>query len=210
MSSKTLQVEKREQLGTNAVRKLRRQGKIPAILYGHGEENVPLMVAKAEIERVVESGVKLLNLTGAVSETALLRDVAWDSLGSDVLHVDFTRVSLKERVEVTLPVKLRGESPGTSEGGVLEFVVHEITVECPAGSIPDEIEVDISELHLGQTIHAGEVKLPEGAKLISNEHEVIVHVVHPTAETEAVEEAAAGEPEVIGAKEKAEKEEAGA
>ncbi len=206
MSTETLAVEKREQIGTNAVRKLRREGKVPAILYGHGKKNEPLAVRRDTLVRLLESGVKLVKLQGDVRATALVRDVAWDTFGVEVLHVDFNRVSLRELVEVEIPVHLHGEAPGVSEGGVVEFVTHEVTLECPAGEIPEEIQVNIGDLHLGQVVHAGDLELPEHARLVSNEHDVIVQVVHPSAEEpeEVPAEGTEGEPEVIRAERGAE------
>ncbi|RMF45461.1 MAG: 50S ribosomal protein L25 [Planctomycetota bacterium] len=209
MSTETLAVEKREQIGTNAVRKLRREGKVPAILYGHGKSNEPLAVRRDALVRLLDSGVKLVKLQGGAKATALVRDVAWDAFGIEVLHVDFNRVSLKEMVEVEVPVKLRGEAPGVAEGGLLEFVTHSVTLECPAGEIPEELDVNVGDLHLGQAIHAGELALPEHAQLVSNEHDVIVQVSHPTAEEpeEVPAEGTEGEPEVVGGKRKTEEDE---
>ena len=194
MSSETLEVQKREATGSLAARKLRRGGRVPAILYGHGEDNVNLSVRSDEISRVIQHGSRLLSLTGDIKETALLRDVQWDAFGMDVLHIDLTRVSQSEAVEVTLPVELHGEAPGSGEGGVLGLVLHELTIMCPANQIPDHIQVNISNLHLGQSILAGDVPLPEGAKVVTGAAEVVVHITKPT-DVEAGEDAAGGEAE---------------
>jgi large subunit ribosomal protein L25 len=202
----TIEVMKRDGIGSIKSRKLRLQGLIPAILYGHGEENIPLMVRIEKVNSLINHGTKLVNLVGEVTDTALLRSVQWSSLGSDILHLDFARVSQAELVEVTLPVHLNGEAPGINEGGQLRFVSHEMTIRCPAGSIPEFIAVSVSELHLGQSIHAGEVKLPEGASTVTPAAIVIVHVVAPSGTTDESGATSGAEPELI----RKEKPEAGA
>jgi large subunit ribosomal protein L25 len=193
----TVEVEKRAARGTRGVMKLRGQGMVPAILYGHQEENICLALKADTVGALIKHGTKLVNLVGDVKDTALLRDVQWDSLGNEVIHLDFARVSQTELVEVTLPVELHGEAPGLSEGGQLRFQSHLMTIRCPAASIPEHIVVDVSGLHLGQSVHAGQVKLPEGATTVTPPAIVIVQVVVPAA---VVEEAAAPtgvEPELI-------------
>lgn len=198
MSSETIEVKKREGVGSLASRKLRRAGQVPAILYGHGEANVNLSVNTDAIGRVVQHGTKLLSLIGDINDTALLRDVQWDPFGVEILHVDLTRVSTSEAVEVTLPVELHGEAPGTSEGGILAFLAHELTISCPAANIPEHLQVNISHLHLGQAIHASEIPLPEGASMVTMGSEVVVQVSRPSgmAAEETITENA--EPELIG------------
>lgn len=211
MSSETIEVHKRAGVGSIAARKLRRAGRIPAILYGHGEENVNLSVDSEAIDRVIQHGAKLLSLTGDVSDTALLRDVQWDAFGIDVLHVDLTRVSQTEAVEITLPIELHGVAPGASEGGVLSVNLHEITISCPASKIPDHIQVNIGDLHLGDSVLASEVALPEGATLVTKDSDVVVHIGMPSTVEEEGEEAVpsadGSEPELIRKEKEEEKEE---
>lgn len=198
MSSETLEVTKRDSIGSLASRKLRLAGHVPAILYGHGEENVNLAVKADAIQRVIQHGSKLLTLTGAISETALLKDVQWDAFGSDVLHIDLTRVSTTEAVEVTLPVELHGEAPGVGEGGQLAFALHQLTINCPASAIPESLQVNISQLQIGQAIHASEVTLPSGATMVTPESDVVVQVNKPSgAAADSDEETDGSEPEVI-------------
>lgn len=194
--SETIEVKKRAVVGSIGVRKLRGQGMVPAVLYGHGEENQNLMVRSDSLNTVIRHGSKLLSLTGDVTDWALLREVQWDTFGVQVLHVDFTRVSQTEAVEVTLPVELHGQAPGIGEGGQLNFVTHELTIKCPAASIPDHLIVTLNNLHLGKSIHANEVTLPEGAKMITPGQVVVVQVVKPHQEVE-VEPGSAAEPELI-------------
>lgn len=203
MSSETLEVKKREGVGTLASNRLRQQGYVPANLYGHGEPNVNLAVRADALQTIIQHGTKLLSLTGDVSDTALLREVQWDAFGSEVMHVDLTRVSQTEMVEVTLPVELHGEAPGTNEGGQLSFVTHELTIRCPASDIPEHLHVNLGGLHLGQAIHASEVSLPDRAEMLTTGNLVVVQVTKPSGMTIDEEAAASTEPELIR-KEKAE------
>lgn len=200
MSSETLEVKNRQELGTLATNRLRKTGYIPANLYGHGKPNVNLAIRADAIHTIIQHGTKLLSLTGDTSDTVLLRDVQWDAFGIDVLHVDLTRVTRSELVEVELPIVLHGEAPGTNEGGQLSVENHELTIRCPASSIPEHLTVSVAGLHLGQAIHASEVKLPEGATLITPETEVVVQVVKPAGMAEE-DESGQVEPELIGGKE---------
>jgi len=201
-----LQVEKRDAVGKHHNRRLRESGKIPAILYGHGKENVPLSVPVEELDAAIRHGSRMVELTGAVSESAFIREVQWDTWGMHVLHVDFTRVSAHERVEVELPVELRGEAPGFREGGIVEQLTHRLTIECRADAIPEKLELSINDLGLNESLTAAEVDLPRGAKLLDEPSWVIVSCTPPVEVPEEVEKVSEGEPEVIGAKEDGEAE----
>ncbi|MBX3423818.1 MAG: 50S ribosomal protein L25 [Pirellulaceae bacterium] len=204
MSSETITVAKRTAIGSNASKRLRAQGQVPAILYGHGEENVNLSVRADALQGVIKHGTKLLTLTGDIADMAVLRQVQWDTYGTSVVHVDLHRVSATEAVEVTLPVHLHGEAPGIGEGGQLVFQTHELTIRCPAANIPEFITVSVSGLHLGKSIHAGEVTLPEGASMVTGSSRVVVQIVKPSENADDLAAAGAVEPELIR-KEKAEK-----
>lgn len=203
--SEVLNVKRREQLGTAHNRRLRRTGQVPAILYGHGEESVSLAVSSSEVLAAVRHGGKLVSLQGDLTESALIREVQWDTFGKDLIHVDLMRVSESETVETTVSVELKGSAPGVNEGGVIQFVLHELEIECPAAKIPEKILVSVNDLHLGKAIHAGEVALPEGAKLLSDAALVVVQCVAPHVEAESTAEGAVAEPELIR-KEKSEDE----
>jgi len=199
----------RTEVGSNAVKKVRKSGRIPAVLYGHGEQNVNLSLAGEEVNAVIRHGNKLVDLKGDLTDTALIRDVQWSTYGTDVLHLDLARVSAEERVHVTVPVEVRGIAIGSREGGVVELVLHAVEVECPAASIPDKIEVRVHDLHVGESLKAADIVLAEGTRLLLDPDEIIVHCVGRTLEEE--EEVAPGaeaaEPEIIGRKRKAEEEE---
>lgn len=202
-----LETAQRDQKGKRGVRRLREQGHIPAILYGHGETNVSLAVPAAQVLSTIRHGHKLVELKGVVNERALIRAVQWDPFGMEVLHVDFFRVSAGESVKVTVSIELRGEAPGIREGGVVEHVLHEVDILCPVDAIPDRFELRLNDLHLGGELTFADLPLPEGAKLLSDPTAIIVHCVTPKAEAEeAGAPAESIEPELIGKKEKDEEE----
>ena len=199
--AEALNVQTRQQHGKRDVRRLRAAGSIPAILYGHGEANIPLAVSADELSSAVRHGSRVVELKGVVQEKAFIRELQWDVYGLQVLHVDFSRVSEHERLRLRVPVELRGQARGLKDGGVIEHLVHELEIECAALQIPEKIEVPVSELDLDGAIHAGELKLPPGVVLLADPEQVVVQCVTPQAEQEIPGmEAATAEPEVIGRK----------
>ena len=207
----TLNVVVREQLGTNQTRRLRRSGQVPAILYGHGEKNINLSIPSTEVNTIIHRGAKVVEIRGAVTDNALIREVQWDAFGSTILHLDLTRVSADEKVQVSVQVELRGEAPGSREGGSVDHVTHEVEIECAANALPGKLVVSVNELHLGQSIVASAIELPAGAMLVSDGDVVIVHVVEPTEEVEDADVPGVEgvEPEVIGGRKEEENEEGG-
>ena len=201
-----LAVEPRQTKGKLHNRRLRRVGKIPAVLYGHGQESVSLCVEAELLESAVRHGSRLVSLIGAVKESAFIRELQWNTWGTQVLHVDFTRVSEHEVVEVTLAVELRGEAPGVKEGGAVSHHIHEVEIACPASAIPEKLDVNINHLELNAAITLADLTLPEGAKLLVDDlAAVVVECVVPQEQPEEeAAEAAPGEPEVIGEKEREE------
>ena len=197
-----LTVAIREDHGKRRVRRMRRVGRIPAVLYGHGQQNISLSVPTPQISAAVRQGAKVVELTGGVNDTALIREVQWDPFGVDLWHVDFLRVSVGETVQTTVTVELRGVSPGANEGGVVEQLQHEVDIECPVKAMPDRLEVNINLLHVGQSLTAAELSLPEGARLVTEPHLVLVQCLAKAAEVEEEEgvPTEGAEPEVIGRK----------
>jgi len=199
--SEAISVENRDLTGTRNNRRLRRSGFVPAVLYGHGLENLSLKVRECDLAAAIRHGSRVVDLTGAASESALIRAVAWDTFGLEILHVDFARVSADERIEVKVPIELKGQSPGVKEGGVIELLIHEVEIECPALKIPDKLVLGISDLKIDDSLTTSDLVLPEGVQLRSHVGEVVVHCVMPKEqEEEAPEVAAPGEPEIIGRK----------
>ena len=150
-------------------------------------------------------GSKLVDLRGGVSEKALIRSVQWDAYGAHILHLDLNRVSLAEKVTVTVSLDLRGEAPGTKQGGMVDHHLFDVEIECPAGEIPERLLVNIKHLEVGDVITVAELELPPHVKMLTAPDTVVVSCqaqVPLEEELEAGEEEAVGsaEPEVIGRK----------
>lgn len=206
-----LKTEPREERGSSAARRLRRQGVLPGVLYGHKEANVPVSLSADELLKAVRKGTHVVDLElGGKQEKALIREVQWDYLGKDPVHVDFERVSADERITVTVPLEVRGTAPGIAQGGVLDQPLHALSVECLALNIPHSIRVNVSELQLDQAIHIRDLVLPEGVKAMGHPDTIVVHVTTKVVAAEApaaAEVPGAAEPEIIGRKAAAEAEE---
>ena len=200
MEDEVLQVDARSQLGSANSRRLRKDGKIPAILYGHGEENVCLAVSADQLSAAMRHGSQMVHLKGAVDENALIRDVQWDAFGSDVLHLDLTRVRAGEKVEVTVSVELKGLAPGTRDGGQLQQSVHSLRIICPAGSIPEHIVVNVNDLQVGGAITVADLVAADDIEFLANASDVLVQcqVVEELDEEEGGVGGDVSEPEVIG------------
>jgi len=199
--SETLNVQRRELRGKREMRRLRRAGTVPAVLYGHGEDNICLVAQSEELATIIRHGARVVDLQGAVAEKAFIRDLQWDVYGTEILHFDLARVSADEKVKIELTVELRGEAPGTKDGGVVTQFVHHIMVECPVISIPEKISISIKGLALGSSILAKDVVLPPGLVLVSDEDAVVVQCEIPKTEEEQLAGAGGSlEPEVIGRK----------
>ena len=165
--AEVLTVESRDQIGTTASRRLRNSGRVPAVLYGHGQETTHLSIAERDVKALLRHQSKTVTLSGDVEDTALVKDVQFDPLGIDVLHLDLLRVNLKESVEVTVPIRLHGDAPGLREGGMLLENLHEVQVRCSAGAIPEEAVLNVSELQLGASLTVADLDLPEGVEPVT-------------------------------------------
>lgn len=209
---------RREALGKGGARKARAAGSIPGVLYGHGEEPVPVTVHAREFDLALrghKGGNPIVNLAVSGGEyTALIRAVQYDPLTHDILHLDFQHISLTETIEVKVTVHLKGLPVGVKDGGgILETILREIDVRCLPTAIPSSIEVDVSHLNIGDSVHVREVAVPD-VTILNDGAETIATVVPPTVMEEKPAEAVAvegapSEPEVI-AKGKKEEDEAAA
>lgn len=209
--SDVLKVESRKSFGKRNNDRLRRGGRLPAILYGHGEEPVSLSLASDQIQASLRHGAKVVDLEGDASGKALLQEVQWDTFFHQVLHVDLLRVHAGEKVTIDVPIELRGEAAGVREGGIIEQLIHSIEIEVALDVIPEKLHLNIKNLGIDGHLTAKDIiDLPPGATILSDEDAMIVHCVMPSAdvEEEAGEEGAAAEPEVIS-KGKADEEEEG-
>lgn len=206
----TLATEPRELGGSRAAKKLRKLGKIPAVIYGHKQDPVHISVNSDALNRAIRvDHARVLDLTiGGKPEKVLIRELQWDHLGSFMIHADFERVDANERVKVTIPVKLKN-SPKATGGAVLDQPLHTVHVECSVIAIPDDITIDITGLTLGSPIHVSDLTLPEGVKVLEAKEMVVVQLKLPGAEPAVaggpVE--AGSEPEIIKKEKKAEDDE---
>ena len=194
-----LRASTRKERGTRQVRRLREQGHTPAIIYGHGEEPQPVTLGEHDLELALQHGARLLQVeVDGRRQNVLVKELQWDTFGQTVLHVDLCRVSLDERVEVTVAVVLRGTPAGEADGGVLRQAVSDITIECPVASIPENVRIRVNDLKVGESIQLKDIELPEGVRLI-DDGAIVLCACNVVAE-EAEEEEEVAEPEIIGEK----------
>jgi len=194
-----LNVASRTTMG-KANKRLRREGIVPANIYGHKQAPVPIQIDMLEFERVrrehgMHNIISLL-IPDVPAETALIRHVQHDPRTGKIVHIDFTRVSLSERVEVNVPLNFVGEAPGVKiEGGVFLHLLDALAVECTASEMVESLDIDISSLtDIDATLHAGDVKLPANFTLLTNPEEPVAKIAAPRVEPEvepAAESAAA-------------------
>lgn len=199
-----LSVKKRSQHGSRECRRLRNEGQVPGNIYGHKQEAIPLSMSAAELVALVRGGARVLDLDieGKV-EKVLFREVQWDYLGKEIVHVDLLRVDPNEKLTVEVRVELKGTAPGALGGGVLDHTLRTLHVECLAIQIPDSIPVKINMLEIGQAIHVRDLEVPPNTKIMNNPDAVVVRVAQPGAELEAGAvpgEEGPAQPEVIGRK----------
>jgi len=200
-----LKASRRDEIGTRRVKPLRRRGLIPAVVYGHGEQPVAITLSQHDVGVAVAHGERLLEmeLDGAM-QNVLLKEVQYDPMGQEILHVDLTRVDLDETVKVTVPIVLRGTPVGQADGGVLHQINSQVTIECTVRSIPEDIRASVAEMKLDDVLYMKDLSLPEGAKLMDDGGAIVAIVSlvaeEKVAEPEEVAAAAPAEPEVIGEK----------
>jgi large subunit ribosomal protein L25 len=189
VSETALVVEAREAIGKGAARKLRAAGRIPAVLYGRGRNSLPLSLDPRALDKILRaSGANtLLDLTieghPELRDTvALVKELQRDPLRGAIVHADLYAVDLTRAVTVDVPVHLVGRPRGLDFGGILEHSLREIALECLPRSIPEAIEVDVSQMEVGDVIHVRELALPEGVTLVTDGDLGVVHVALPQAE----------------------------
>jgi len=203
-----INAEPRSATGKSASRRSRHQNKIPAVVYGAGKDNQPLLLDHHEIFHNLEtegfqSAVIKINV-GSNVEQAILRDVQMHPTKDKVMHVDFQRVSATEKLHIAVPIHFIGEeeAPGVkTEHGIMSHVINEVDVSCLPGDLPEYLEVDVSGLSLGDSVHLSDIQVPEGVELTALMHEgedqMVATVYAPQVDAEAEEaeeaEAAAAE-----------------
>ncbi len=188
----SLKADIRDKAGSNATAALRKQGKLPAVVYGHKQEPVSIAVDTHDFVEGLHHGQRLFSIAmGSKNETVLLKDVQYDYLGKDVIHVDLIRVDLSERVTVDVPLDFRGVAKGTQSGGILEETLTQLSIECGVTAIPESIPVVVRELGIGDALHARDIVLPAGCVLMTPADALVV-ICHESKAAEAAAEAVEG------------------
>jgi large subunit ribosomal protein L25 len=185
----------RTQVGNGPARALRREGKIPAVLYGPDTEPVLLAVAVNDLEQVLKKSKAaqvLLNVLIQNGETstksAMIKELQTHPVSRDFLHVDLYEIALDRKITVKVPIAIKGKSIGVEEGGVLQTVRRELEVACLPFEIPEVIEIDVTDLDIGDSIHVGKLSIEGDIELMDDDHFTVVTVLSPKVEEVEVEE----------------------
>lgn len=209
MAEVTLEVSRREQGGKNAARRVRAGGKVPAVVYGGHRDPVAIEVDRKSIGELIqksEHGVRsifLLKMSGSDQQRhAMIKEIQINPISRKITHIDFVRVLMDEVVRTTVPVRISGTAIGVKEGGILDWQLRDIHVECLPNAIPDSIEADVTNLGSHDYLHIRDLQVPEGVKVLDDPERIVVGVTHAKAEvveTPVAEAAvvATAEPEVI-------------
>lgn len=211
MAELNLEVQPRQETGKNANNRLRAQGLVPGVVYGAGRDPLPIQVDKRALLELMRSTghnpVFQLQLAGTdKSRHAMIREMQVHPVTRHLLHVDFQRVLMTEKVKVSVHIELQGVPVGVKvDGGLLDFVTREVHVQCTPDKIPAKLTLDVSGLHINQHAEAKDLQLPEGVELLDEPGRVIASVAHhkveaaptPAAGEEPLLETEAAQPEVI-------------
>ena len=198
----------RKETGKGFAKRLRKEGMLPAVVYGHKTDPIHLTLETKQLLSLLGGGKgesSLINLSvdgngGPSEKTVMIKELQINPLTRHCLHVDFFEVSMDEELTLSLPINLTGEAPGVEMGGILQQVRREIEIKCLPSDIPDSISIDVSALNIGDSVHLKDISLPSGIKVMDDEDLTIVTILAPAVEKEVAEEeveegeeAAAGE-----------------
>lgn len=211
MAQNTLEVSIRKRMGKSGAREIRKEGNVPAILYGKGTEPIALVISPGELKQALstEAGENTLlemhvkNGSDEIKKLSLLREVQYDFLTGKPIHFDFQALDMNKKITVEVPVKIVGKAKGVKEGGVLEEILRDISVECLPKDIPNSFEVDVTELDIGDSIHVSSLEVSEEVDILKDPEETIVTILAPKMEIEvaAAEAEAEAEAEEAAAEE---------
>jgi len=185
MKQVTLQAQRREAKGKGGARQLRRQGFLPAIMYGRHVEPTPLQISERDFYRLLQAAGRnvlvRLSIDGAEPQEQLtiIKEIQREPVTRTLLHVDFQAISPQEPIRTTVPVELVGHPVGVTAGGILQHRLRQVEIECLPLEIPDRIQVDISSLNVGETLTLAQVPLPEGVKVLTHLEEPVAHILVP-------------------------------
>ncbi|MFC1554621.1 50S ribosomal protein L25 [candidate division KSB1 bacterium] len=199
MSESELKAQLRKETGKQFANTLRREGKTPGVFYIHGSETLPLTFEAKELESIIASKPALisLNLDDGTVKEAIVREIQRDPISSSIRHIDFMGITRGVKITVTVPVKLVGEPVGVKGGGIIEHLTRELQIECLPKNIPEVIEVDISELDIGDSLHVSDLSL-EDISILTLEEVSLVNVMLPKVLVEPTEVEEEEEEEVEG------------
>jgi large subunit ribosomal protein L25 len=192
----------RENTGTKAAAKEREQGRIPAVVYGHKKEPEAISLDAHNLVEGLHHGQRLMDIKiGKKIQKVLVKDIQYDYLGRNIIHADLVRVDITETIKVTVPIELKGTAKGTHEGGVITEHTDHLEIECQAANIPENIVITVTDMDVGDTLHAKDAELPPGAKLSSSPDILLITcslvAAAKSAEELEEEEKEAAAPEVI-------------
>jgi large subunit ribosomal protein L25 len=182
----SLKSEARSAVGKSGSRRARREGKVPAIVYGEGRAPEHVTLPKHEFRMAVDAGVRVIDLEmdGRAAERVLLSEVQFDALGMQLVHADFRRMDPEHEITLAIPIEFEGAPKGLAEGGVLTILRDTLSIRCLPKFIPEKFVRDVSAMELNTSIHAGEIELPEGVKLAEDAHHVICTCAIPRVKVE--------------------------
>lgn len=211
MADIQLKAEARSNLGGSTARTLRTNGRVPGVLYGHGEASIPFHVKELDLRPLIytrETHIVNLNLDGKETKS-ILREVQFDPLTDRVRHIDLIILHAGEKIKLDVPVALVGTAAGVKDGGIIDFVMHKLTINVLPDKIPQQIEVDVTDLKIGHGVHIKDLPVNEAYTIVGDETAVIVACVAPKVVEEKVPGATPEitEPEQIQAKGKKDEEE---
>jgi large subunit ribosomal protein L25 len=191
-------VKRRAERGTRACMRLREQAIVPGNIYGHKQETVPVQMTAADLLQQLKEGHRVLDVDlDGQHETAIIREVQWDTFGKHLMHVDLLRVDPNEKLTVEVKVELKGTAPGAMGGGILDHEMRTVLIECLAIQIPDSIPVKIGSLEVGQSIHVRELEMPPNCRCLSHADDVVVQVLAKGAQPVLPATEGPAQPELI-------------
>ena len=214
MAQLTISAEKREKLGGSTANQLRSKGRVPGVVYGHGEASIPFHVKELDLRPLIythETHTVNLDLAGEPMR-CILREVQFHPVTDRVSHIDLILIRAGEKIKIDVPVNLVGTAAGIKDGGILDFVLHKLSIEVLPDAIPEHIDLDVSGLKIGHSIHVNDLPANPAYTISTDSHSVIVAVAAPKTAEEATPaaETVITEPEQIKAKGKKEEEEGAA
>ena len=196
MVQSSLRVKPRKRIGKSGAREVRKEGNIPAILYGQGEDPVPLVVSPDELRRALSNSAGINTVLeleiddpeSSEKKFSMVQEIQRDPLKNRVIHLDFLAIDMQKSIRVKVPVNTQGRSEGERRGGKLEKLMRTIDLECLPGDIPDSIEIDVSDLEMGDFVDIDGISLGEGVTPLRSGSEKVVQVVAQRAQEEAIDE----------------------